>query len=532
MMPSDDLAAETKSDDRLLIDASVADGAEGSVVATFETFVEESNESLCPVARLRAAIEVKSGVAEALDACFKGGESPLGAEIIDAFHGETSWLAELVKPEHLLVELDVGSSIVTRVVIGQWLGEGKLHSLVKLADGLLDRERCKFGTEARISALIASFLAFFRPERAQGLLEFSRPLLMDTPADQELAEEARGWVEAGALVKQVPLVDRMLWNRRLREPDSNWDWESAEARMALSNLSRVLADKGESATLFRGVVPGCWWDLMDAALERVSVARAGVEVAPAPKARLTAGWVSFAAGAVFGSVLLFVSAASVTRSITESQNVSTDKGQPALVQDSAAALPAMSIADLANKAMPPPLPKAEEVKLSSLGPVATEPVMAKPVEVKPVEVKPAIVGEELVVSSDWKSEWFKGIKQSFEQLDRMQSLIRDSGLKSAEVPLRGGSSMAPFGSPAHVALLEWLMIDPPKDPDVRRATQRIYIQTAPRPQVIALLEKLAVPDGPYYQEIQACAQLLLDSSPVNAPKSEMDRLTGIVAAHQ
>lgn len=89
--------------------------------------------------------------------------------------------------------------------------------------------------------------------------------------------------------------------------------------------------------------------------------------------------------------------------------------------------------------------------------------------------------------------------------------------------------MAPFGSPAHLALLEWLMIDPPKDADVRRAAQRIYMQSAPRGEVVAMLHRLADSSNPYCGELQECAQLLLDSATRDMPQSEREQLAAVVA---
>ena len=455
-----------------------------------------------PEWRLRSAIVAESGVSEAFDACFKG--RPNGAEILSAFNGDWAWLADLVQVDHLIIELKAEASIVTRAVIGQWLVNGNTRGLVKLSDRLLDDGKCDSVVEARIRALLASVLAILRPERAKRLLETAEALLSESSSDNELAGEATAWVEAGALLVQSPLSDRKFWNRRLREPDEEWEWESGEARLALANLSRILAAGRDQAELFRMVVPGAWWDLME------SFGAAALPEDVAGSATLGRvghgkGWLVFAAGSLFGGVLLLSAVALIpelARSLVGDIAEQADKTNAPLVVVSSS-------------------PASEGTKSAEVAIAATD---------SPGGVQSAPEARD--GSADWRTAMIARMRQSFEQLDRMQSLIRDSGLKSAEVPLRGGSSMAPFGSPAHVALLEWLMIDPPKDPDVRRATQRIYLQTAPRPQVIALLEKLAVPDGPYYQEIQVCAQLLLDSSPVNAPKAEMDRLTGIVAAHQ
>ncbi|MCB1208721.1 MAG: hypothetical protein KDK97_05320 [Verrucomicrobiales bacterium] len=476
--------------------------AEGDDLESEELAAPE-NES--PEWRLRSAIAAESGVVDALDACFQG--RPNGSEIVSAFNGDWAWLADVIRIDHLATELKYGASMVTRAVIGQWLLNGSTQGLVKLSDKLLDAGKCDSVVEARIRALLASVLAILRPERAKRLLDTAGPLLSESSADNELAGEAAAWVEAGTLLSQSPVSDRKFWNRRLRDPDEDWEWESGESRLALANLGRVLAKGRDQAELFRMVVPGAWWDLLESR-GCADPAEAPHDSKGAERSGFSRGWIGFVSGALFGAIL----SATATVMIPQlSHSLAGDPVEAEVAMDFQNTTPKSgSVPDQQGKT-------TNKETASSAGTIATADQVAQPV---------------LDGSEDWRSEMIGKIRQTFDQVDRLQSLIRDGSLKSAEAPLRGGSSMAPFGSPAHVALLEWLMIDPPKDADVRRATQRIYIQTAPRPRVIALLEKLAEPKGPFFKEVQDCAQLLLDASPASGPSEVRERLAAIAAPRE
>lgn len=485
--------------------------------------------------RLMQAIMLETGVGEALADCISH-KVLTGEEIMDAFHGDSKWLAAVVRTQDLMAEIEGGANHLARIAVSEWHLNGTSQQLIEFADGLLDQGKCRCEAEAQVRLEIASALSILRPERAQQLLESALPMLEETASNQKLVEEVRPWVQAGSLLNRTAAIDRKFWDRRLRNCDEAWDWGGVESRLALNNLAKLIGNQTDRAALFQKVVPGCWWDLL--------VSRAadsggkGESVAVRRHAVKTAGCRFFIGGAVFG-LLLSAGGAILALKLFNSGQVGgenpvggdSDAAKSLAIRPDGASVPEQPIVPLVKS----PAPNAQTSLMEALSQNGGEqnqepaPSTLQPPEI--VAASPQIVDPHAATlqAMDWRKNWVTQIRRNFGSIERLHSLIHDGSLKSGEAPMRGASSMAPFGSPAHLALLEWLMIDPPKDADVRRAAQRIYMQSAPRGEVVAMLHRLADSSNPYCGELQECAQLLLDSATRDMPQSEREQLAAVVA---
>jgi hypothetical protein len=220
-------------------------------------------ESASSIESLSVMTGTISGLERLIKRSFTSPESTKVAcrALIESSDDKGLWLASLVQPAHLTEELRQGCSDLSTLVIMQWVRQGETHKLKQLGDILLVEEAAKVTHEsAQIMVVLAGLLGILRPLLAQRLLAAATPHMIEL-SDNSLVQDARRWVEAGNILEGCIPEQRVFWNRRLREPNADWDWESTEARLALSHLSGKTAGEDADLDLFQNAVPGCWWDL-------------------------------------------------------------------------------------------------------------------------------------------------------------------------------------------------------------------------------------------------------------------------------
>jgi hypothetical protein len=100
-------------------------------------------------------------------------------------------------------------------------------------------------------------------------------------------------------------------------------------------------------------------------------------------------------------------------------------------------------------------------------------------------------------------------------------------LQEAGPILRGSSSIASLHSPGYKALLHWAMIDPPADPEVRRAVIRLFSLSPPFSKVLSVLEKSAREGEPYHNEFKEMAGILLTAGHGTTSSEHVERLRRI-----
>ena len=468
--------------------------------------------------------------------------------LIEAFDDKGLWLASLVQPEHLVRELRQQCSLLTGLVITQWVRQGETHKLKMLGEALLAEPISVSNHDSgQIMVLLADLLGILRPQTARHLLEASRPQLWDTH-DLSMIREAQQWVNVGRLLEAIPPDERVFWNRRLREPQNDWDWESAEARMALQRLGRTLPRDGDDLQLIQQTVPGCWWDMWHDQPAPVPSITASTTTSstipvispppatpPAPRKRG-----SFTLGLLLG--VLSMGAAGFyfapwpgTSSLTATEQTSERLAQTTPENDTAP--------ESANEPPAPPIRESlHQLKsVLNLTPemiAAADPGSAKPTagavasantsEVPPT-IKPARQANPKELAREKERLAFA---QKHPELKRLYNLIRGSSLREDNGLMQGRSGVAPLGSQLHQDLLRMLILDPPEQAEMRLTSTKLALRSLPTPEIISLFDMCLYPDSPNEIEVKECVSLLLDLPSDNMTEAQRKQLQAMAAGRR
>jgi hypothetical protein len=438
------------------------------------------------------------------------------AALLQAFDDSGLWLANLVHPHQLVAELRQSESTLSRVIITQWTRQGETHKLVRLGTALIEASPPVTTHEAgQIGALLASLLGVLRPPKAQDLLEFARPLLKDS-VDPHLLREARAWVDIGRILEAAPAEDRFFWNRRLREPEDEWDWDTAEARAALRRLSPILSALGDSTDLsrFQQTVPPCWWDLLRdtphnapdrprlTAIQESAEAQRSQPSAPAyagyfppPAAAPAPRFGIYAFGLVTG--LACMGLVAWLNSTQRNPSTSTAVVPPAVATPAAIA------------AVPPQASGTPAPASTTFAPALRE--RAEPSS----PPKAAAVPRPTTPQSLRRDAAVAELAQKFPHLQRLHRLAITGTLRENEDLLKGYSTLS---RDDYQALMRWLMLDPPEFAEVRLAVAKVAARVIPAKELLPLLTLCIYPTSSNASEARQCATwaLELNASELNA----------------
>lgn len=447
--------------------------------------------------------------------------------LIDAFDDKGLWLASLIQPCHLARELAQNCSDVTRLVILQWVRQGETHKLKLLGETLLSVADSQLSQETtRMMMVLAGLLGILRPSTAQKLAARAVPRMPDA-ADVELVSDASRWVEAGVILESSSTEERVFWNRRLREPDAGWDWDTTEARLALSHLAKVLPREGSLHELFQNAIPGCWWDLWrEQVLHQrhlpampLLMAPGGSDTTTQPasagnggarrgsfKGGLAAG---IAASVVLGGLGLIVLAdAEEDRRprLSSSTRASTSRTGPQP--------PEVSKTDSKNETAAPPIRDSLRylkavlagggAASQSKGPVTSGSMAKRSQAILPIPPN--------MSKKDLRERERVIFEHDHPEIQKLFSLLKDGSLRQHESLLQGESGAAPVGSTEHQQLLHWLLLDPPEQADTRLTATKLAMRDLPVEETVSLFDLCFYPGSPNEIEIRQCAGLLLDVS--------------------
>lgn len=462
-----------------------------------------------PEASVRLATEVKHGAESGMARfCEQAFTTPDAARVgsqalVEAFDDSGLWLAGLVQPAHLVAELRQQCCLLTRVVITQWTRQGETLKLVRLAEALAEAAPPVLTHEAgQIMALLASLLGILRPaaSAAPRWLELGRPLLKDS-VDPHLLKEACQWVAVGQMLASLPPEDRVFWNRRLREPDNDWEWESAESLEALRRLAPLLAGETELLLLFQAVIPRCWWEMW-----RNQEPSAPKTAAVPPKAAAPSGIPAFMLGLGVGAGLMMLAFWWATarpqaeRTLADGDDA-TRTGEPVFSFH--------PVAEPATRAA-----AKKEAKKQTARPVKAS--LAADVPVTPsMQARLAKAGE---------------ISKDKTDLQRLHNLVKNASAREALPHVQGRTMMAPAGSPDHSVLLRWLLLDPPEDPEVRAQVSKVAARVLDPVLLYETLDLCLVPDSPNLEEARECAELLLALEGDGLSEGQRQHLTAATAS--
>lgn len=443
--------------------------------------------------------------------------------LVETFDDKGLWLASLIQPAHLAAELRQQCSILSTLVIMQWVRQGETQKLKALSETLLAEPPAgRTHESASTMTVLAGLLGILRPSTAQKLINGATPHLSDLD-DSGLLRDARQWVEAGRILEQSQPEERVFWNRHLREPGNDWDWNSAEARLALRHLAGMLPREGEILQVFQSAVPGCWWDLWRAS---PASAGSGLPALPAPpstgtkKSRFTLGLVlGMAAATAIGWVAL--------PPLAESINV---PGPVSRLASAPAGTKSESAAE-GDDAAPPAPPIRESLRLLQSILRKTSPVTDGPqVQSTSSPKAPEVPTPTSQSKPELRASTLVRYAAEHDDARRLVSLVKSSSYRENATLIQGGNSVAPKGSPAYQGMIHWLILDPPELADVRLAVTKLALHSLPVEDTIRLFDLCYYPGSPNEIEIKQCASLLMELPDTSITGADRVILNKIVSA--
>jgi hypothetical protein len=469
---------------------------------------------------LTAKESAEAAVARFCDQAFVSAEAARtgSAALLEAFDDSGLWLASLVQPHQLVAELRQSCCTLTRVIMTQWTRQGETHKLVRLGTALLDSSPPVTTHEAgQIAALLASLLGILRPSRAQDLLEMARPLLKDS-VDPHLLREARDWVEIGRVLEALPAEDRFLWNRRLREPEDEWDWETPEARAALRRIVPILTRNAGDADLsrFQKIVPACWWDILrerpeqapprmqpnhEIEMTRALPAHGAYAMAPAAPSKY---------GIYAFGLLTGLACTALFAWLSRTQSAPVTAASAAAPAPTAAVVPIPSVAAPAPSAPAPAVPAFRPPRVSP--PPVTESI-AKPASSQDIKRQAAVLE----------------LAEANPHLQRLHRLVATGTLRENEPLLHGRSALS---AADYQTLMRWLMLDPPEHADVRLAVAKVAARVLPPADLVATLNFCIYPSSPNRAESLQCATWAVELNQETLPPQDRQALESLNALAQ
>ncbi|MEQ1749677.1 MAG: hypothetical protein ABL974_09665 [Prosthecobacter sp.] len=473
------------------------------------------------------------------------------ASLIDTFDDNGLWLSGLIQSEHLVIELRQQCSLLTKLVVNQWVRQGETHKLKTLGEALLNEEPSEVTHEStRIMSQLAGILGILRPQTAQRLLKKSCPQLVSN-SDLALVHEAQQWVDVGHRLEKTSTDERVFWNRRLREPNGDWDWDSPDARSALKRLNQVLPRDGSEMKLIQRTVPGSWWDLW--LEQQPPVTNTVSSDTPMPLATenkaATRRIGSFTLGLVLGVLGMACAGWFAYGSLLNADSItSVDQSN---LQSSKEPTQPMTDISVVNEPQAPPIRESlselravlkmtpETAVSASLPKAVAEPV-SKPTIAMHVPVQTAQPNiEKAPTIRSAKQPQAKEIVREKERLNyvakhpevkRLHSLVKGSSLRENESIMQGRSSVAPSGSPIHQNLLHLLILDPPDQADMRLAATKFALRRLPTSELVSLFDTCLYSGSPNELEVRQCASLLLELPGDRITENERKLLSTLVSA--
>ncbi len=548
----------------LLAEAWVARGPAGAVE------LPERLESLG--AALRFALQLGGAVGEAYIAfanqAFASASAVPAAShfVARLFVEEQGVLVNLVRTTDLLAELENGCNEVTRMIALRWQAGNMTQRISRFGESLVHhQDRLKNPAAAESLVAFADLLALSKPKRAASLFELAIKIT-DLPGTKDFVAGVRARLAAGQLIDPMSPEDRAFWQQCLDGAEPTADWSSAEACSALQALAGRLKLDSPCAALFQQTVPASWWAnhmLPPAPVKMAETAKEAQGAAAQPVADHEPAGVPAEASVAEPAVQVpsAPDKGGAATEATEPEALPVAEPEPAetpaqvphaVAVPIAQPSPPTAVADVVVKpaATSPPqvvvtppssamsflagqllgmalvagvwiiqpdlLPRALGTAsghwFGASVPAAPAPAPA-PAPAAPAASRPppaASSPQPPSVGEKWRQDEIARLSASNPALKPWVIKVQGGTMAECADLLRGGQPVAYPTMADYRVFLRWLMIAPPRDPELRYALPRIFVRACSLSELIELCEHLSYPGSPSAQGIPTIAQIALD----------------------
>jgi hypothetical protein len=188
------------------------------------------------------------------------------AFLAEVYEGREGWLAKRIGTPELVQEMAAGQALLTCVAAGEWVARRDFTRLLRLGDGMLAARLHLRGPDCLdLMSAMASTLALIKQQKALALVSHVEDCQREgVVIDQGLLAEARHRLQLADVVGAANQTTREMWDQRLLNPNKEWTWDSPKERQALLELAEWLTPGHPASGDFAKVVPGAWWDLLQA----------------------------------------------------------------------------------------------------------------------------------------------------------------------------------------------------------------------------------------------------------------------------
>ena len=469
---------------------------------------------------LHSDAEVNQAYSEFADKAFSDSATVQVASrfVISLFSGQQGVLVNLVRTKDLLSALEHGSSELPRMIASRWVAEAMTQRISRFGESLIvNKDRFKNPEAAEVLAAFADMLALNKPGRATALFQVATGIVNE-PGSADYAAEVKARLSAGVLIEPLSGEDRAFWQQRLRQPKADDDWSSPEAVSALKGIAGRLSLDLPCAASFKAIVPEAWWQEHFAVEDKpqppvdevvspapisepetvpepvqepepkpVAVDDVPVEKPTPPPTRLLAAIIDHPAAP-----------APVVPPMTPAVKASGSSGVPTFVFGQLFGMVIVGVIwalqpDLLSRVFPAALPPRTNVV--AVVPAPPQPALAKapPIVAPAAPSSPTPVPPKAAPASPgdkWCSDEVARIAAAHPGLKPWISKIQDGTWAECQSLVSGLVATAYPSEQDYAALLRWLLVEQPRDPQIRRAVPRLYVRVAPLADLLDICEHL------------------------------------------
>ena len=485
--------------------------------------------------------------------------------VTNLFVGQQGALANLTRTKDLLTALENGSNELTRFVAHRWQTEGMTQRISRFAESLiLNKDSLQNPAAAEIMVAFAGLLAPNKPDRAASLMKLANEIAA-SPGGKELAEDIHSQIAAGALIEPLPADARAFWQQYLRNPIT--DWSSPEAEAAMRTLAPLLSQNGPAAALFEGIIPEVVWkkfceseasppepappakDPPESAdtkpttpmihPETTVVAQEVPKPEPTeakpkvnepkasePKETRVPNEETKPVPASAPAPVIVEEKEKPTPPAVSTETKVTEPVRPPAKGSSSSAFTFLvgqifgMVLVAAIWALEPdllvrlfPSANAPSAMVAQAQPTKTTPNSPLPTQSTLPALGPSITSRRATPANEddkWSAQEIKKIAASRPALKPWITKVQDGTWGECRDLVTGRLSTAFPSQDDYNGFLRWLILDPSKNAETRRAVPRLYVQSASLPELLDLCEHLNYPDSPRAADVQTMAQIGLD----------------------